>query len=179
MSESPEEKSPGPETRSDLESTQALEQEIGRLQQRIDDLEGENKPSKPSALCTSVLTFLALFFLGSLFYVYNVYVTPKLTRIYLVFNLWPNPAGTGPDGYRLPAISEFFRTIVHFPKDNFSPLHWFISFLVLAAMSWCMGFKRFYLSQNTCRNIDRIFLCLYTGTIICWFIASYLPFQQL
>ena len=178
MPESPEEESPVSEASSDLESTRALEQEVERLQQRIDELEGENKPTRSSALCTSVLTFLALFFLGSLFYVYNVYVTPKLTRIYLVFNLWPNPdAGTGPDGYRLPAISEFFRTIVHFPKDNFSPLHWFISFLVLAAMSWCMGFKRFYLSQNTCRNIDRIFLCLWTGTIICWFIASYLPFQ--
>ena len=173
------EDSPSPETSSDLESTRALEQEVERLQQRIDELEGENKPTRSSALCTSVLTFLALFFLGSLFYVYNVYVTPKLTQIYLDFNLWPNPdAGTGPDGYRLPAISEFFRTIVHFTKDNFSPLLWFILlFLVLAAMSWFMGFKRFYLSQNTCRNIDRISLCLYTGLIICWFIASYLPFQ--
>ena len=88
MTESPEEESPASETSTDLESTQALEQEIGRLQQRIDDLEGENKPTRSSALCTSVLTFLALFFLGSLFYVYNVYVTPKLTRIYLVFNLY-------------------------------------------------------------------------------------------
>ena len=172
------EDSPSPETSLASESIQMLQQEIERLQQRIDELEGKNKPTRSSALWTGVFTFLALFFLGSLFYVHNVYVTPKLTRIYLVFNLWPNPdAGTGPDGYRLPAISEFFRTIVHFPKDNFSPLHWFISFLVLAAISWCMGFKRFYLSQNTCRNIDRISLCLYTGLIICWFIASYLPFQ--
>ena len=178
MSESPEEESTSPETSSDSESTLALGQEVERLQQRIDELEGGNKPTRSSALCTSVLTFLALFFLGSLFYVYNVYVTPKLTQIYLDFNLWPNPdAGTGPDGYPRPAFSEFFYTIIHFSRVNFSPLHWFISFLVLAAISWCMGFKRFYLSQNTCRNIDRISLCLYTGSIICWFIASYLPFQ--
>tara|TARA_Y100000815_G_C13015479_1_gene377203 strand:+ start:26 stop:550 length:525 start_codon:yes stop_codon:yes gene_type:complete len=172
------EDSPSPETSLDLKSTQVLQQEVERLQQRIDELEGENKPTRSSAFWTGVFTFLALFFLGSLYGVFMVFVMPKTRMIYLNLNLWPNPdAGTGPDGYRLPAISEFFRTIVHFPKDNFSPLHWFISFLVLAAMSWCMGFKRFYLSQNTCRNIDRISLCLYTGLIICWFIASYLPFQ--
>ena len=170
------EDSPSPETSLDSESIQMLQQEVERLQQRIDELEG-GKPSRSSALCTSVLTFLTLLFLGFLFWVYNAYVTPKMVTIYTNFNLWPNPdAGTGPDGYHLPAISEFFRAIVHFSHE-ISPLHWFISFLVLAAISWCMGFKRFYLSQNTCRNIDRISLCFYTGTIICWFIASYLPFQ--
>ena len=169
---------PASEASSDLESTPALEQEIERLQQRIDELEGDNKPTRSSALCTSVLTFSTLFFLWFLYGVFMVYITPRLIGIYRYWNFWPNPdAGTGPDGYHLPAFSEFFRTIVHFPKDNFSPLHWFISFLVLAAMSWCMGFKRFYLSQNTCRNIDRISLCLYTGLIICWFITCYLPFQ--
>ena len=170
MPKSPEEESPVSEASSDLESTRALEQEVERLRQRIDELEGENKPTRSSALCTSVLTFLALLFLWALFYVCNVYVMPKFIHVYKSLNLWPG-------GYHLPAISEFFKTIVHFSKDNFSPLHWFITFLVLAAISWCMGFKRFYLSQNTCRNIDRISLCLYTGLIICWFIASYLPFQ--
>jgi len=38
MSESPEEESPASETRSDLESTQVLQQEVERLQQRIDEL---------------------------------------------------------------------------------------------------------------------------------------------
>ena len=33
-----EEKSPAPETSSDLESTRTLEQEVERLQQRIDEL---------------------------------------------------------------------------------------------------------------------------------------------
>ena len=173
------EDSPSPETSLDLKSTQVLQQEVERLQQRIDELEGENKPTRSSDFWTGVFTFLALSFLGSLFWVFMIYVMPKTRMIYLNFNLWPNPdAETGSDGCRLPAISEFFRTIVHFSKDNFSPLLWFISlFLVLAAMSWFMGFKRFYLSQNTCRNIDRISLCLYTGLIICWFIACYLPFQ--
>ena len=170
MSESPQGKSPASDASSDLESTRPLEQEVERLQQRIDALEGENKPTRSSALWTGVFTFLTLLFLWTLFQISMVYCVPKFRTVYKGLNLWP-------DGYRLPAISEFFRTIVHFPKDNFSPLHWFISFLVLAAMSWCMGFKRFYLSQNTCRNIDRISLCLYTGLIICWFIASYLPFQ--
>ena len=180
MSEPPEEESPASETRSDLVSTQALEQEVERLQQRIDELEGGNKPTRSSALWTSVLTFLTLFFLWFLYGVFMVYITPRLIGIYRYWNFWPNPdAGTGPDGYHLPAFSEFFRTISVFEYDHWfiSPLHWFISFLVLVATSWFMGFKRFYLSQNICRNIDRISLCLYTGLIICWFITCYLPFQ--
>ena len=57
MSAPPEEESPASEASSDLESTQALEQEVEWLQQRIDELEGGNKPTRSSALYTSVLTF--------------------------------------------------------------------------------------------------------------------------
>ena len=60
MTESPEEESPASETSPDLESTQALEQEIGRLQQRIDELEGGNKPSKSSAIRTCALVSVFL-----------------------------------------------------------------------------------------------------------------------
>ena len=174
MSESLEEETPASETSPDLESTQALQQEVERLQQRIDELEGENKPTRSSALWVSVFTFLTLFFLLSLFQISMVYVITKFVLVYKGSNLWPNPdwTGTGPAGYRLPAFTEFFWTFKRFPL-----LHLFISLPVLVALPWFMGFKRFYLSRNTCRNIDRTSLCLYTGLIICWFIATYLPFQ--
>ena len=87
------EDSPSPETSSDSESTLALGQEVERLQQRIDELEGGNKPSRSSALWTSVFTFLTLFFLWSLFQISMVYCvddSPLWERIGKIVRENPN-----------------------------------------------------------------------------------------
>ena len=60
MPESPEEESPASEASSDSESTQALQQEVERLQQRVDEMEGGNKPSKSSAIRTCALVSVFL-----------------------------------------------------------------------------------------------------------------------
>ena len=77
MPESLEEESPASEARSDLESTQVLEQEVERLQQRIDELEGGNKPSKSSAIRTCAL--VSVFLLVTCFSIHSAmaYLMPN------------------------------------------------------------------------------------------------------
>ena len=149
-----------PETRSDLESTQVLEQEVERLQQRIDELEGENKPSKSSAIRTCVR--VSVFLLVTCFSIHSA-----------MASLMPNALSA--DSYTsLPKAKKARKELgvaIDFSIERSSAFfikNPIIILPVCLALGWFMGFKRFYFSRKICRSIDRLSKVLFVIFLYSW-----------
>ena len=160
MSESPEEESSASETRSDLESTQVLEQEVERLQQRIDELEGGNKPSKSSAIRTCAL--VSVFLLVTCFSIHSA-----------MASLMPNALFA--DSYTsIPVAKKALKELevaIDFSIERNSAFfikNPIIILPVCLALGWFMGFKQFYFSGKICRSINRLSKVLFVIFLYSW-----------
>ena len=165
MSESPEEESSAPETRSDLESTQVLEQEVERLQQRIDELEGGNKPSKSSAIRTCAL--VSVFLLVTCFTIHSA-----------MASLMPNAHFA--DSYTsMPKAKKALKELelgLDFSIEKSSAFFIKNPIIILPAclvLGWFMGFKQFYFSGKICRSIDRLSVVLFVIFLNFWAFAMF------
>ena len=154
------EDSPSPETSSDSESTLALGQEVERLQQRIDELEGGNKPSKSSAIRTCVL--VSVFLLVTCFSIHSA-----------MASLMPNALSA--DSYTsIPAAKKALKELevtIDFSIERNSAFFIKNPIIILPAclaLGWFMGFKQFYFSRKICRSIDRLSKVLFVIFLYSW-----------
>ena len=154
------EDSPSPETSLYLKSTQVLQPEVARLQQRIDELEGENKPSKSSAIRTCVL--VSVFLLVTCFSIHSA-----------MASLMPNALFA--DSYTsIPVAKKALKELevaIDFSIERNSAFfikNPIIILPVCLALGWFMGFKRFYFSRKICRAIDRL-----SGVLFAIFLHSW------
>ena len=154
------EDSPSPETSLDLESTQVLQKEVERLQQRIDELEGENKPSKSSAIRTSAL--VSVFLLVTCFSIHSA-----------MASLMPNALFA--DSYTsIPVAKKALKELevaIDFSIERncaFFIKNPIIILPACLALGWFMGFKQFYFSRKICRSIDRLSKVLFAIFLYSW-----------
>ena len=160
MSAPPEEESPASEASSDLESTQALEQEVERLQQRIDELEGGNKPSKSSAIRTCAI--VSVFLLVTCFTIY-VAMASLMPNAFIADSYTSIPKAK-------KALKEL-EVAIDFPTERNSAFFIKNPLIILPAclaLGWFMGFKQFYFSRKICRSIDRLSKVLFAIFLYLW-----------
>ena len=154
--ETPEESSSGVQAGNDLGEREALEQ----LQQRVDELEGENKPSKPSAIRTCVL--VSVFLLVTCFSIHSA-----------MASLMPNALFA--DSYTsIPAAKKARKELgvaIDFSIERSSAFFIKNPIIILPAclvLGWFMGFKQFYFSGKICRSIDRLSKVLFVIFLYSW-----------
>ena len=146
---------------SDSQSNQELQQQNKQLEERVQLLEGELKPSIPVAVLVSIIVFALLFMLP----LAMIYIVPKFEQIFKDM--------LGKEE-RLPYITELVLNISHMFRDNTIitlPL-----FLILSLVSaGFMGFGKFFLSPPICRLIEILFICFLGLIVVCLVIAMFLP----
>ena len=154
--ETPEESSSGVQAGNDLGEREALEQ----LQQRVDELEGGNKPSKSSAIRTCVL--ISIFLLVTCFTIHSA-------MAYLM------PNALFADSYTsIPAAKKALKDLevtIDFSIERNSAFfikNPIIILPVCLALGWFMGFKQFYFSGKICRSIDRLSKVLFVIFLYSW-----------
>ena len=159
-SETPEESSSGAQVGKDLDEREALEQQVEQLQQRVDELEGGNKPSKSSAIRTCVL--ISIFLLVTCFSIHSA-----------MASLMPNALSA--DSYTsLPKAKKARKELgvaIDFSIERSSAFfikNPIIILPVCLALGWFMGFKRFYFSRKICRSIDRLSKVLFAIFLYLW-----------
>ena len=165
MSAPPEEESPASEASSDLESTQVLQQEVERLQQRIDELEGGNKPSKSSAIRTCAL--VSVFLLVTCFTIHSAMASLKPNAHFADSYTSMPKAKKALKELELGLDFSIARTSAFFIKN---PIIILPACLVLG---WFMGFKQFYFSGKICRSIDRLSVVLFVIFLNFWAFAMF------
>ena len=164
-SETPEESSSGAQVGKDLDEREALEQQVEQLQQRVDELEGGNKPSKSSAIRTCVL--ISIFLLVTCFSIHSA-----------MASLMPNALSA--DSYTsLPKAKKARKELgvaIDFSIERSSAFfikNPIIILPVCLALGWFMGFKRFYFSRKICRSIDRLSKVLFAIFLYLWAFAMF------
>ena len=157
---SPEGSSSGVQAGKDLGERAALEQQVEQLQQRVDELEGGNKPSKSSAIRTCVL--ISIFLLVTCFSIHSA-----------MASLMPNALSA--DSYTsLPKAKKARKELgvaIDFSIERSSAFFIKNPILILPvclALGWFMGFKRFYFSRKFCRSIDRLSKVLFAIFLYLW-----------
>ena len=159
MSETPEKPPPLIEASPDLESTDALQQQLKELRQSVKKLEAELKP--PTTLCViySIVWFLVLV------------AFPIFLMTYAVPNIMTIWEGMG---ITLPGFTQLFfkisATILKF-SIIILPL-WLLLCLVFA---YFIGFKERFISRPLCMIIDVLSILLYGSLLLGVFIAMFLP----
>ena len=163
--ETPEESSSGAQAGKDLGEREALEQQVEKLQQRVDELEGENKPSKSSAIRTSAL--VSVFLLVTCFTIYGA-----------MASLMPNAFIA--DSYTsIPKAKKALKALevaIDFPTERNSAFFIKNPLIILPAclaLGWFMGFKQFYFSRKICRSIDRLSKVLFAIFLYLWALAMF------
>ena len=158
--ETSEESSSGAQAGKDLGEREALEQQVEQLQQRVDELEGENKPSKSSAIRTCVL--ISVFLLVTCFSIHSA-----------MASLMPNALSA--DSYTsLPKAKKALKELevaIDFPTERNSAFFIKNPLIILPAclaLGWFMGFKQFYFSRKICRSIDRLSKVLFVIFLYSW-----------
>ena len=162
-SESSEGSSSEAQAGKDLGEREALEQQVEQLQQRVDELEGENKPSKSSAIRTCVL--ISIFLLVTCFSIHSA-----------MASLMPNAHFA--DSYTsMPKVKKALKELearVGFSIERSSVFFIKNPLVILPAclaLGWFMGFKRFYFSRKICRSIDRLSVVLVVILLNFWAFA--------
>ena len=163
--ETSEESSSGAQDGKDLGERAALEQQVEQLQQRVDELEGENKPSKSSAIRTCVL--ISIFLLVTCFSIHSA-------MAYLM------PNALFADSYTsIPAAKKARKELgvaIDFSIERSSAFfikNPIIILPVCLALGWFMGFKQFYFSRKICRSIDRLSKVLFAIFLYLWAFAMF------
>ena len=158
--ESPEGSSSEAQAGKDLGEREALEQQVEQLQQRVDELEGENKPSKSSAIRTCVL--ISIFLLVTCFSIHSA-----------MASLMPNALSA--DSYTsLPKAKKARKELgvaIDFSIERSSAFFIKNPIIILPAclaLGWFMGFKQFYFSRKICRSIDRLSKVLFVIFLYSW-----------
>ena len=158
--ETPEESSSDAQAGKDLGERAALEQQVEQLQQRVDELEGENKPSKSSAIRTCVL--ISAFLLVTCFSIHSA-----------MASLMPNALSA--DSYTsLPKAKKARKELgvaIDFSIERSSAFFIKNPIIILPAclaLGWFMGFKQFYFSRKICRSIDRLSKVLFVIFLYSW-----------
>ena len=164
-SETPEESSSGVQAGKDLGERAALEQQVEQLQQRVDELEGENKPSKSSAIRTCAL--VSVFLLVTCFTIHSA-----------MASLMPNAHFA--DSYTsMPKAKKALKELevaIDFSIERSSAFfikNPIIILPVCLALGWFMGFKQFYFSGKICRSIDRLSVVLFVIFLNFWAFAMF------
>ena len=147
----------------DLGEREALEQQVEQLQQRVDELEGENKPSKSSAIRTCVL--ISAFLLVTCFSIHSA-----------MASLMPNALSA--DSYTsLPKAKKARKELevaIDFSIERncaFFIKNPIIILPACLALGWFMGFKQFYFSGKICRSIDQLSKVLFAIFLSSWAFA--------
>ncbi len=163
--ESPEGSSSEAQAGKDLGEREALEQQVEQLQQRVDELEGENKPSKSSPIRTCALA--SVFLLVTCFSIHSA-----------MASLMPNALFA--DSYTsIPAAKKARKELgvaIDFSIERSSAFfikNPIIILPVCLALGWFMGFKRFYFSRKICRSIDRLSKVLFAIFLYLWAFAMF------
>ena len=158
--ETSEESSSGDQDGKDLGEREVLEQQVEQLQQRVDELEGENKPSKSSAIRTCVL--ISIFLLVTCFSIHSA-----------MASLMPNALSA--DSYTsLPKAKKARKELgvaIDFSIERSSAFFIKNPIIILPAclaLGWFMGFKQFYFSRKICRSIDRLSKVLFVIFLYSW-----------
>ena len=158
--ESPEGSSSEAQVGKDLGERAALEQQVEQLQQRFDELEGENKPSKSSGIRTS--TLVSVFLLVTCFSIHSA-----------MASLMPNALSA--DSYTsLPKAKKARKELgvaIDFSIERSSAFFIKNPIIILPAclaLGWFMGFKQFYFSGKICRSIDRLSKVLIVIFLYSW-----------
>ena len=161
--ETSEESSSGAQDGKDLGEREALEQQVEQLQQRIDELEGESKPSKSSAIRTCAL--VSVFLLVTCFTIHSA-----------MASLMPNALSA--DSYTsLPKAKKARKELgvaIDFSIERNSAFFIKNPIIILPAclvLGWFMGFKQFYFSGKICRSIDRLSVVLFVIFLNFWAFA--------
>ena len=158
--ETPEESSSGAQAGKDLGEREALEQQVEKLQQRVDELEGENKPSKSSAIRTCVL--ISIFLLVTCFSIHSA-MASLMPNAHFADSYTSMPkAKKALKELELGLDFSIARTSAFFIKN---PIIILPACLVLG---WFMGFKQFYFSGKICRSIDRLSKVLFVIFLYSW-----------
>ena len=163
--EPPEGSSSGAQAGKDLGEREALEQQVEQLQQRVEKLEGENKPSKSSAIRTCVR--VSVFLLVTCFSIHSA-------MAYLM------PNALFADSYTsIPAAKKALKEVqvaIDFSIERncaFFIKNPIIILPVCLALGWFMGFKQFYFSGKICRLIDRLSVVLFVIFLNFWAFAMF------
>ena len=158
--ESPEGSSSEAQVGKDLGEREALEQQVEQLQQRVDELEGGNKPSKSSAIRTCVR--ISIFLLVTCFSIHSA-----------MASLMPNALSA--DSYTsLPKAKKARKELgvaIDFSIERSSAFFIKNPIIILPAclaLGWFMGFKQFYFSRKICRSIDRLSVVLFVIFLNSW-----------
>ena len=158
--ETSEESSSGDQDGKDLGEREVLEQQVEQLQQRVDEMEGENKPSKSSAIRTCAL--VSVFLLVTCFSIHSA----------MAF-LMPNALFA--DSYTsIPAAKKALKELevaIDFSIERncaFFIKNPIIILPACLALGWFMGFKQFYFSGKICRSIDRLSKVLFVIFLYSW-----------
>ena len=161
----PEGSSSGAHAGKDLGEREALGQQVEKLQQRVDELEGENKPSKSSAIRTCVL--ISIFLLVTCFSIHSA-----------MASLMPN-AHFGDSYTSMPKARKALKELelgLDFSIERSSAFFIKNPIIILPAclaLGWFMGFKQFYFSRKICRSIDRLSKVLFAIFLYLWAFAMF------
>ena len=158
--ETSEESSSGDQDGKDLGEREVLEQQVEQLQQRVDEMEGENKPSKSSAIRTCAL--VSVFLLVTCFSIHSA-----------MASLMPNALFA--DSYTsIPVAKKALKELevaIDFSIERncaFFIKNPIIILPACLALGWFMGFKQFYFSGKICRSIDRLSKVLFAIFLSLW-----------